>query len=81
MRPKILAVARFQWMLTRIRRIADLQSVLDQAAGGLIIDGFVVREIAAHLSLLPLLPPHEPSPRIILIDFDAASTERRNCCG
>ena len=78
MRPKILVMARFQWMLSRIRRVADLRSVLDRAAGGLIIDEFVMREIAAQLSLLPLLPPHEdePSPRIILIDLDAADIER-----
>ena len=70
MRPKLLAVARFQWMLIRVRRLAHLQSVLDCAAGGLLIDELVVREIAAHLGLLPLLSPHEPSWRATLIDLD-----------
>ena len=70
MRPKLLVVARFGWMLARTRQLADLRSVLDRAAGGLIIDELVVREIAAHLGLLPLLSPHEPSWRATLIDLD-----------
>ena len=70
MRPKLLAVARFQWMLIRVRRLAHLQSVLDCAAGGLLIDELVVREIAALLGLLPLLPPSEPSQRTMLIGLD-----------
>jgi len=76
-RPKILAVARFQWMLSRIRRLEDLRSVLDRRVA---IDELVVREIAAHLGLLPLLPPHQPSQRIMLIDLDlqpAGHEERR----
>ena len=70
-RPRLLVVARFGRMLARARRLADLRRVLDRAAGGLIIDELVVREIAAHLGLLPLLPPHEPSQqRATLIDLD-----------
>ena len=71
-RPKILAVARFQWMLSRIRRLEDLRSVLDRRVA---IDELVVREIAACLGLLPLLPPHEPSQRIVLIDLDIRPAE------
>ena len=70
-RPRLLVVARFGRMLARARRLADLRRVLDRAAGGLIIDELVVREIAAHLGLLPLLPPHEPSQqRATPIDLD-----------
>ena len=74
-RPKLLVVARFGRMLARARQLADLRGVLDRAAGGLIIDELVVREIAAYLGLLPLLPPHEPSQRIVLIDLDIQSAE------
>lgn len=54
-RSKLLAVARFRWMLTRVRRLEGLRRVLDCAAGALIIDELVVREVAGHLGLLPLL--------------------------
>ena len=59
-------------MLSRIRRLEDLRSVLDRRVA---IDELVVREIAAYLSLLPLLPPHEPSQRIVLIDLDIQPAE------
>jgi len=73
-------MARFGRMLARARQLADLRGVLDRAAGGLIIDELVVREIAAYLGLLPLLPPHEPRrPRqgILLIDLGISSPLRR----
>ena len=59
-------------MLSRIRRLEDLRSVLDRRVA---IDELVVREIAAYLGLLPLLPPHEPSQRIVLIDLDLQPAE------
>ena len=83
-RPKLLVVARFRWMLTRARRLAKLRSVLERAAGELIIDEFVGREIAAHLGLFPLMPPsmppQEPSCHPTLIDLDlqpVVENERR----
>ena len=69
-RPKIFVVARFARLFSRARRLADLRRVLGLAAGVLTIDELVVQEIAAYLSLLPLLPPHETSECIIPIDLD-----------
>ena len=54
--------------------------MLERAAGELIVDEFVGREIAAHLGLLPLMPPQEPSCHATLIDLDlqpVVENERR----